>query len=107
MREVRQARIKVPYWDGTEMCTKLGQGLFYDNSLSRTIDNRKDLEFVRKLCANCPRLSECRVYAIKHELYGFWGGMTERERNEYRKKYKIKLMKPELYSDFMVDIREN
>lgn len=100
MKEVKQVKIRIPYWDGTEMCAKLGQGLFYDNS-SRTIANRKDLKFIRELCANCHRLSECRTYGIKHEQHGFWGGMTEQERKEYRKKYRVELIRPEMYSDLI------
>lgn len=36
-------------------------------------------------CADCPVLTQCKEYALVHEEFGFWGGMTERDRRAYRK----------------------
>jgi len=93
-------------WDGTEVCAQVTPELFYDVPLTRTNANRSDRDYLRKTCASCPRLVECRTYAIKHELYGFWGGMTEQERSEYRKKNKVRLIRPELYSDYLPRLNE-
>jgi hypothetical protein len=49
---------------------------------------------LRKLCANCDVLDKCRDWAIKHEDWGFWGGMSMYERRQYRKKYNIRLDQP-------------
>ena len=49
---------------------------------------------LRKVCANCDVLDKCRDYAIKHEEWGFWGGMSVYERRKWRKKYNIKLEQP-------------
>ena len=45
----------------------------------------------RDACAGCPVLASCREYAIRHEEYGFQGGLSERERKEIRRKRGIKL----------------
>ena len=41
---------------------------------------------IRRMCAECPILAECREYAIWHERQGFWGGLTARERDLIRAK---------------------
>jgi hypothetical protein len=39
---------------------------------------------LRRVCLNCPIINECAAFAIKHEQFGFWGGMTAMERNSIR-----------------------
>lgn len=45
--------------------------------------------YLKRLCEGCLVLDECRTWAIKHEAYGFWGGMTASERKAFRKKHGI------------------
>lgn len=40
--------------------------------------------YLRRVCLSCPVVQECREYAITHERYGFWGGMTAMERHTER-----------------------
>jgi WhiB family redox-sensing transcriptional regulator len=35
----------------------------------------------RRLCATCPVLAECRLFAREHREYGLWGGESEDERH--------------------------
>lgn len=100
-------------WDGTELCAQVAPELYYleDMGTGRPVKDKykeytQNLPILRRMCFDCPRLEECRTYAIKHELYGFWGGMSERERKEYRRKNKIKLLRPELYSDYLPRLNE-
>lgn len=100
-------------WDGSELCTQVSPDLFYleDVSTGKSMKDKykeynTNLPNLRKLCHACPRLDDCRSYAIKHEYFGFWGGMSERERKEYRRKFKIKLVRPELYSDYLLRLNE-
>lgn len=44
----------------------------------------KQHTWLRRVCLTCPVVQECREYAISHELYGFWGGMTAIERQSER-----------------------
>ena len=41
---------------------------------------------LRKVCAGCEILSECREYATANEPWGFWGGMTLTERALLRRR---------------------
>jgi WhiB family transcriptional regulator, redox-sensing transcriptional regulator len=35
----------------------------------------------KAICATCPVIEPCRAHAlVRRELYGVWGGLTERER---------------------------
>ena len=36
-------------------------------------------------CEVCPVKLQCREYALVHEEYGVWGGMTETDRRAYRR----------------------
>ena len=38
----------------------------------------------KAVCARCPVLAECRSWAINHEAYGIWGGLTEHQRARLR-----------------------
>jgi hypothetical protein len=105
MSKRKYEEVKIPEWDGSELCAQIPHELFYDQS-TRSVADRADINNLRRVCDNCPRLLECREYAIKHELYGFWGGMTEKDRMDFRKKYKIKYIRPELYSEMLPDFRE-
>ncbi len=42
---------------------------------------------LRRMCRDCPILSECREYSVVHENNGFWGGMTKDERQRLRAKW--------------------
>ncbi|MGW5515207.1 WhiB family transcriptional regulator [Nocardia africana] len=48
-------------------------------------DDESDTAAAKQLCARCPVLARCRDHAItSHEPHGIWGGLTPRERIEYR-----------------------
>lgn len=35
---------------------------------------------IKNICNGCPVLNECYEYALRNEMYGYWGGSTEKER---------------------------
>jgi WhiB family transcriptional regulator, redox-sensing transcriptional regulator len=92
-------KVKVPVWDGGEPCASVGLTLFYNDDRKTQYQNKELERELKSICAGCHRLNECREYAINHEYYGFWGGMTNLERKAYRKAYKIELVRPEMYSE--------
>jgi len=49
----------------------------------------------RDACAKCPVVEPCREWAIHHELYGFQGGLTEKERGVIRRDKRIIIWQPE------------
>lgn len=49
----------------------------------------------KKICKSCEQQIECLAYAMQNELWGIWGGYTERERKSLRRKFKIQLNRRE------------
>ena len=45
----------------------------------------------KEICRTCPVKIQCIDYALKYELVGIWGGMTEVERKRHRLKMNIQL----------------
>jgi WhiB family redox-sensing transcriptional regulator len=42
---------------------------------------------IRAFCSDCPVRIECLDYAVKnHIMFGWWGGMSERQINSLRTK---------------------
>lgn len=91
--------LQVPDFSGAA-CAGIGLDIFYDDDLYTErgtvtpIGNREYIRsmsskpiqhaYLRRMCLQCPIVRECREYAIKHEVFGFWGGMTAMERQSER-----------------------
>lgn len=39
-----------------------------------------------RICGSCPVLTQCREHALAHEKWGYWGGMSARERELTRRR---------------------
>lgn len=57
--------------------------------------SQKNSAKARKICSECSVKIECLAYGLQNELWGIWGGYTERERKSLRRKFGIKLVKRE------------
>lgn len=49
----------------------------------------------KSICNDCTQLTSCLSYALYHEMFGIWGGTTERERQVLRKKHNILMVQKE------------
>lgn len=47
-----------------------------------------------KICETCAVQVDCREYALRFELHGIWGGLTESQRHSIRKRRGIMLLNP-------------
>ena len=65
---------------------------FFPDSRSRVIT--RDARSALQICKTCKVMNECGNYALKWELHGIWGGMTERQRNVIRNERGIMLETP-------------
>lgn len=86
MRTSFSGRATVEQWESLRDAACRGQGvdLFYspdgEKGRERTARERR----AKKICESCEVLMTCREIALtNHEPFGVWGGMTEKERNEY------------------------
>lgn len=78
--------MRLPEFTGAEPCTELGTDLFFSDEEN---GHQVDAARLRRVCGGCEMLTECREYAIRHQVKGFWGGLTERERREVRRRRNI------------------
>lgn len=69
-------------WQERAACKGMDQDVFYgpdapESSAERIAREEK----AKSVCASCPVREQCLNYALtQNEVYGIWGGMTERER---------------------------
>jgi WhiB family transcriptional regulator, redox-sensing transcriptional regulator len=87
---------------GAEPCAQSDPEMFFEESGPQALLN---LPILRKLCADCPILTECREHAVRHELYGFWGGLTMKERKKERKRRGITLDSPSVINQRIYSAR--
>lgn len=88
---------------GAEPCTQTDPEMFYEESGPQALLN---IPILRKICADCPIINECAEHAIAHEEYGFWGGLTARERKLLRRKRRQRMVSPVVYNDTVVAARK-
>jgi hypothetical protein len=95
-------------------CSGMDGDMFYDDMTVHesvteygyyTSTAPKQHAMLRRVCANCPVKIECAEFAIKHERFGFWGGLTAMERHSRRTMNNILL--EEITYDVPVNIIRN
>lgn len=75
------------WWSDAALCRGGGPNLWFSGDLP-------DRARAKRVCAVCPVHDACAEYAIRHESFGVWGGMTERDRARERKRRVLKLHHP-------------
>lgn len=70
-----------PDWEGAA-CASVNPDMFFDS-------HYRMVYLAKKICEQCPLIEACAEYAINNPAmaeYGVWGGMSERERADLRRK---------------------
>ena len=75
-------------WQAGAACTGIGTEVFYS---PEDAPNQVPFATLARVCGTCPVKSECLNHAIKHEEFGYWGGMSERSIRMIRKEKRIRL----------------
>ena len=78
-----------PNYTGAEPCATLGVDFYFSDV--RIDGNYPHRDLLNNICAACPMLDKCREWALHREEYGFWAGMTARERVSIRKQLGIRM----------------
>lgn len=60
----------------------------------------------KRLCYSCPLLYACREWAVRTDVAGICGGLTEAEREQWRRQRRISLRNPETFAPVDVLGRE-
>ena len=53
----------------------------------------------KAICAGCRVIDDCRDWGLGHELYGIFGGLSEKQRRQIRGSKGLTLRRPELDAD--------
>ena len=68
-------------WQESGACRTANPSLFYGPENESSNQRRFRETAAKAICSHCPVRTLCRAYALQTgELYGIWGGTTERER---------------------------
>lgn len=62
---------------------------FFNYEIERTHRVNRQTTDQREFCSTCPIVIDCLNYALRTDVYGFWGGTTREERKHIRKEQKI------------------
>ena len=72
-------------WKADANCVGKPQHVFFPGSGP----TENEIQRIRNVCAPCKVRTECLEYALAHnENFGWWGGLSERERKRLKKKRK-------------------
>jgi len=107
---------KFPDYDGTQSCAGSDTNYFYEFVVQSELHEpfmeyhtdateREQLQYLTRICNQCPFLKKCFGYAVKHESHGFWGGTSPEQRHKLRREYNILL--DEINVSDYVDVEPN
>jgi WhiB family transcriptional regulator, redox-sensing transcriptional regulator len=73
----------------TPQCVSFDSEIFFPKDIDEPDYVRSKAEeqqrLAKEICGTCVHKFECAEWGITKEIYGVWGGMTERERRKVRK----------------------
>ena len=74
-------------WEFEEpLCAEVGVEIFYtDDKDEKKLESMSTYAMANSICKQCPHKNECAEWAIKHELFVFWGGLSPKERTNIRR----------------------
>ena len=68
-------------WRLRAACREVDSAVFFSPDAERGLERDVREARAKAICARCPVIRECAVYALRHgERYGVWGGLSERDR---------------------------
>ena len=78
-------------WEFEEpLCSEVGVEMFYtDDKDDMRVDSMSTYAMASSICGKCAHIVECAEWAIKNELFGFWGGLTPKDRTNIRRRKRI------------------
>ena len=70
-------------------CAYVDGNIFYPKDADEPdyvrLEAERQQKLAKEICGTCIHRIECAEWGISKEIYGVWGGMTERERRKIRK----------------------
>ncbi len=73
-------------WMESANCASTNTEYFFTPGDSTMYEN---LPMVKRICSNCSVFSECKEYALKYHVLGWWANTSEKIRREERRRLGI------------------
>lgn len=74
----------------TPSCASVDPELFFPQEEEiypgKIVSTYIDMAAAKKICAGCPLRLECLDYGLQNSEIGIWGGLTESQREAFRRK---------------------
>ena len=87
--------MREPYEYEAPVCASVGGDLWYPEKMGGLI---AEANIAKRICDSCTHKVECAEWGVHNEKFGIWGGTTENERRNIRRRLGITL-KGENYND--------
>ena len=94
MSKTTAPKLKEPWKFEEPLCREVGVVMFFAADLDDPDEmdsNISNTQEAKKVCNSCVHKIECAEWAIHHEKYGIWGGLSPRELTLARNKRNITL----------------
>jgi hypothetical protein len=73
-------------WMKSANCSGIDTEYFFTPGESTQYEN---LPMIKRICSNCTVLPECKAYALKYYVLGWWANTSEKIRREERRRLGI------------------
>ena len=74
-------------WRSQSACRDVDPELFFP--VGTTGDALAQMAVAKEICAGCPVVEECLIFAVTtNQEYGVWGGLDEEERRDIRRRWR-------------------
>jgi len=81
------------------LCSQVDPEIFFPMEIPG-ISANVNVRNAKSICRQCEHVAPCLEYAMKYNVAGVWGGFTERERTDIRRRRGIKV-RPADYSKLL------
>ena len=88
-------RLTPPWEFENPLCAEIGPYYFYMEDDGIEVSHN-DAKKVKSLCGSCTHQFECAEWGIAKERFGIWGGLNPRERQNIRRRRRIRVVDDEL-----------
>jgi WhiB family redox-sensing transcriptional regulator len=81
----RTGGINAPLFDGSQLCAQSDPDSFFPEKHTNTHEAKAAI----RVCHNCHFKEPCLEYALKEDVWGIWGGKTERQRRFMKRQLRV------------------
>ncbi len=81
--------LRAPRTYENPLCAEVSPVFFFiddaDDDTALIKEVSKTYDEAAQVCAKCEHITECAEWGVRHEIHGFWGGLSPEKRRELRR----------------------